>query len=259
MLENEKLDYNKCIEIVKIISKNDKGSVEEIEKCVNDTEVYYDTVKSEFEQDRAIFDCNDKDTIIWIGMVNNLIRHGYACELDWKEDLDEFKASLSKIKKGNLIDYSKLDKNDNIEVWCDKINKALKKCNLGISCIDIDSDSYVLFICELDEIKKIEILAKDINHKINLQISTIPQKTKKKNKTKNLGQFSLIFTIIVLICIILYIILQKQIKKSNNNSLKKYDVPDVNINIYPDINYDINQIDENTVNEIFDIQKPLNF
>lgn len=159
------MNYINCLEIAKIISNNNEEVISNFSNCINELQKYFEKNKDEY-CDRGITKY-DVDETIQIGLVNNLLKYCYACELDWKAELETFEWSLSNIKNENIINFQELDENDNIEIWCAKINEKLMENNLGIGMIDIDSDSYVLFMCELGNSEKLKLLAKNLNHKID--------------------------------------------------------------------------------------------
>lgn len=51
-------------------------------------------------------------------------------------------------------------------MWIEELNKQWKNNNYSLGIIDIDSDSYVLFVTERDEISLLNSLASRVNYKI---------------------------------------------------------------------------------------------
>ena len=164
---SEQVDFSNCIEIAKIISENDEQVIKEIIECVANPVSYYNTYESEYSE-RGILDSNDIDTIIWIGLVNCLIRNNYVCERDYNDELDDFIYFMNNLKYNVTFDKGVLNENGSIVEWCTKLDEVLQLQNLCIGDIDIDSDSYVMFICEKDKLEQLNRLALNINRKITL-------------------------------------------------------------------------------------------
>lgn len=51
-------------------------------------------------------------------------------------------------------------------MWIEELNKQWKNNNYSLGIIDIDNDSYVLFVTERDEISLLNSLASPVNYKI---------------------------------------------------------------------------------------------
>ena len=156
---------NNYVEIAKIISHNDEKVTKEIGELIADPTLYFNNHKSEYEE-RWINDSNDIDTIIWIGIVDCLIRNDYACELDYAVELDDFVYFMNNMNYDIKFDKEALNENGNVAQWCSELDKKLQIKNLCIGGIDINSDSYVMFICEKSELKQLYELSKNLNHKI---------------------------------------------------------------------------------------------
>lgn len=165
--EEKDIDFRNCIEIAKIISNNDEGITKEMEDCIANPISYFNKYESDYEE-RGILDFDDKDIIVWIGLVDCLLKNNYVCELDWKDGLSEFIYFMSNLKNSVKFDEEILNENGKIVDWCTKLDEELQKQNLCVGGIDIDSDSYVLFICDNEKLKKLNQLSMNISHKITL-------------------------------------------------------------------------------------------
>lgn len=170
--DNIKLDYSKCIEIAKIISNNNLNVTNEVTECVSNPIKYFQFNKERYE-DRCIYNADNIDIIIWIGMVDILINNNYVCERDYKDELEDFTYFMNDLKtmKENNIKinedllYQKDD--ESIPEWCEYLKQKDIMKDFVIGGIDIDSDSYVMFVCLVPVIDKLKILAESINHRID--------------------------------------------------------------------------------------------
>ena len=112
-----------------------------------------------------------EDEIRWLGMVEILLEHGYACELDYKEPPDEFVSAVTRLKgigqHGLTIDETKLEDGKYISDWCFVIDRQWEEKDCCMGCIDIESDSYVLFPCTNAELETLIEIAADMDRVIN--------------------------------------------------------------------------------------------
>lgn len=149
--------------ILNVISNSDSALNEEFKKCLNDTKTYFDKNKEKFSE-RGIDDYSTDDEIQWISMVDLLLDNNYCIELDWKSDKETFVQSINQLKNINSFDENLLDNNLDIEEWINKLNQNWNDSLIGI--IDINSDSYVLFVTNIQELKELEKLSSVTNYKI---------------------------------------------------------------------------------------------
>ena len=159
---NSSLIYAVCKEI----TKNDKLVLEDFEFCLNEPRMYYQMNIDDFKE-RGIDNYSTDEEIQWLSMINILIKHNYTVELDWKCDFDEFNGNLQILK--NCPEYeltNSSNEQENIEVWIEEINKQWRSNSYSLGIIDIDSDSYVLFVTERDKISLLNSLASRVNYKI---------------------------------------------------------------------------------------------
>lgn len=166
-------DYNVCIEIASIISNNDSRVIAEVTKCTNNPVMYFQENKDKYEE-RGIVSSDSIDIIIWIGMVECLENNNYVCECDYKEELEDFIYSINELKTAKDMniqiteEWCDYESNGEIPEWCSYINNRLSIQKLVVATIDIDSDSYVMFICKNNMMSKMKELAQNINHRIDL-------------------------------------------------------------------------------------------
>ncbi|MBE6902760.1 MAG: hypothetical protein E7478_09815 [Ruminococcaceae bacterium] len=94
-------------------------------------------------------DEEEKAELFWLGMVDELIEGGYVAEVDYKCSAEELMYALQQLKSYSYIAQVcsgfMPDSSGTVASWCRQISDA-SKGTAGIGCIDIDSDSYPLFI-----------------------------------------------------------------------------------------------------------------
>lgn len=150
---------NSIINISKVISHNDSEVINEINNLMNNKDNY---IKN---NERGIDENCSTSILFWLIMVDTLEKYNYVCERDWKDEFEDFIYFISNLKTFNLdINNDIFNKDESITEWCKIIDsKCEPKC---IGCIDIDSDSYVLFVSNNDEINELKRLAREISKKI---------------------------------------------------------------------------------------------
>jgi hypothetical protein len=92
--------------------------------------------------------------------VSYLEENGYACECDYKAELDDFIYAIGRMKSGVKVNKDFLDEKGVMEEWTKLLDLELQPTNLRVGYIDNDSDSYVVFFCNKD---KARLLAKASN------------------------------------------------------------------------------------------------
>ena len=95
-------------------------------------------------------DVDEQAELFWLGMVDELIEGGYVAEVDYKCSKDELLYALSELNyptlKNAVGSTDMLSSTaDDISTLCSEISKLMAG-TAKIGYIDIDSDSYPLFI-----------------------------------------------------------------------------------------------------------------
>ena len=88
-------------------------------------------------------------------------------ELDWKTDKDEFLYQLTPLATKQTLDLEEnwFDEGDDIPTWCKILDERWAGHDFCLACMDINSDSYVLFICKRDILEKLVTLSHTINQR----------------------------------------------------------------------------------------------
>ena len=70
--------------------------------------------------------------------------------------------------KNNLELYEEcLDENDDIPTWCRILDGKWREKSYCIGAMDINSDSYLMFVCKLKTLQKLALLAAKIGRRFN--------------------------------------------------------------------------------------------
>lgn len=159
------------IETYRAISEliiDDRTILSDLEACFATPKKYFNKNIEKYSN-RAIFEEATKDTIIWIGIVDELIDGDLAVELDWKEAKEEFLEQMKDLASKYHLEVWEdlLEESKDIPTWCEILDEKWVEKNFCVGAIDIDSDSYVLFICKREVLQRLSSLSKRLNHRID--------------------------------------------------------------------------------------------
>ncbi len=168
------LDFSYIREISSAICGNDPDVMKSIEDMLGSPKEYFAKHSDRYEERFIDVEKDDGKTLYWIGMTDELIEGGYVKELDYKCDLQEFLLSIRQLKSypliADIIPGMTLNESENIEAWGEEICLAIEGKAL-LCMLDIDSDSYPLFILPFDKkgdnILRLEELAHTYGHRIS--------------------------------------------------------------------------------------------
>lgn len=168
------LQEHPIIAIASAISAGDKFIFEELKKCLEDTEGYFQEHADRFEE-RGIDDLEGVEgieEIQWLAMVDVLEENGYVCERDWNDELEDFLYFFRDLKgvlsNGLIIEPEWFDEEEGITEWCTVLDEKWEAAGFCVAAIDIDSDSYVLFPCKNDKVEELSELAEAVECRIDL-------------------------------------------------------------------------------------------
>ena len=110
----------------------------------------------------------------WWNLYEKLVSKGYAVELDYKCELEDFIYYVQKLIHNKSLDTSEnltidtagLDEEQCIMDWCAHINATWKTHKLVD--MDIGTDSFVLMVLSNEEFKTSQELAKELLHRIDV-------------------------------------------------------------------------------------------
>ena len=94
---------------------------------------------------------------------------GDVIELDWKEGFEEFTAQMKNLAdKNNLeLQENRLNSGGNIPDWCEILDEEWNSQGFCVGAMDIDSDSYVMFVCRRETLENLMGLGKKVNQRFD--------------------------------------------------------------------------------------------
>ena len=110
----------------------------------------------------------------WWNLYEKLVSKGYAVELDYKCELEDFIYHVQKLirnksldtRENLTIDLSALDEDQVIMDWCASLNSTWE--NYTLAGMDTGTDSFVLMVLSNEEFKTAKELAKELLHRIDV-------------------------------------------------------------------------------------------
>ena len=110
----------------------------------------------------------------WWNLYEKLVSKGYAVELDYKCELEDFIHNVQKLIRNKSLDTSEnltidtagLEEEQCIMDWCAHINATWKTHKLVD--MDIGTDTFVLMVLSNEEFKTAQELAKELLHRIDV-------------------------------------------------------------------------------------------
>ena len=110
----------------------------------------------------------------WWNLYEELLSKGYAVELDYKCELEDFIYHVQKLirnksldtRENLTIDTATLDEDQVIMDWCASLNSTWE--NYTLAGMDTGTDSFVLMVLSNEEFKIAKELAKELLHRIDV-------------------------------------------------------------------------------------------
>ena len=158
------------IESARLISLGDEAVMRDVSACAEAPRDWFEANRERYEE-RGIDSTGDLDQVQWLGLVDILEEHGWVCERDWKDELEDFLFFLQELKGYQALhltlDESWLEPDGDIPGWCEILAKKWKEQGARVAAIDIDSDSYVLFPVPSVQLPTLQKLAGETGHNID--------------------------------------------------------------------------------------------
>lgn len=153
--------------ITKLMTE-DEDVLTKLTVCFRSPKQYY-SENAEQYGDRGFKGDESEDQIRWIGIANEMISSGVAVELDWKTDREEFSGQMKDLAERHQLVLRKdwLKEDGDIPAWCSVLDEKWAKVDACAAAIDIDSDSYVIFICKREVLERLKALGKKLNHRFD--------------------------------------------------------------------------------------------
>lgn len=150
------------VELARVISSGDEAVLRDITACTEDPADWFTSHQDRYRE-RCILSSDDPELIQWLGLVDILEEHGWVCERDWKDELEDFSYFVQNLhgfqKLGLELDPDWLDEDEDISAWCGVLTEKWE--GVCVAAIDIDSDSYVLFPTSTAQLADLQRLAGD--------------------------------------------------------------------------------------------------
>ena len=142
------------VELARVISSGDEAVLRDITACTEDPADWFTSHQDRYRE-RCILSSDDPELIQWLGLVDILEEHGWVCERDWKDELEDFSYFVQNLhgfqKLGLELDPDWLDEDEDISAWCG----------------EYVLDSYVLFPTSTAQLADLQRLAGEISHRID--------------------------------------------------------------------------------------------
>lgn len=156
--------YKRMVELFDV----DADTAAKLNSCIDDPRAYYDE-NAEIYKERGVASDTDEDIIIWLGIVDILIEQGKLFEFDYSVECEDFIYGINEINNYDLaMEENCLDEDADITEWLEILHNEWVQSGFVIAGMDIDSDSYPIFIISKDVFDKLVIEAEKTGHKIVL-------------------------------------------------------------------------------------------
>ena len=134
--------------------------------CFESPGAYFKQYAERYDE-RDIGEEVNEATIKWLAIADELLAVDAVIELDWKTGKDEFLYQLTPLAAKQTLDFEEnwFDEDDDIPTWCKILDEKWAGHDFCLACMDINSDSYVLFICKRDILEKLVPLSHTINQR----------------------------------------------------------------------------------------------
>ena len=161
------IDKKTYMEIAKLLT-DDERLLLKLKACFDNPLHFFEENIDRYDE-RGINEDDGLGTIAWIAIADELIEGGFAVELDWKDELSEFVGQMKSLAdKNNLELYEEcLDENEDIPTWCRILDTKWREKSYCIGTMDINSDSYLMFVCKLKTLQKLALLSTKIGRRFN--------------------------------------------------------------------------------------------
>ncbi len=136
--------------------------------CIENPMEYFNDNIEAYEE-RGIDESEDLNTVIWLGLVDGFIEKELMCELDYKDELEEFIACVKSLigEKDLSINIDWFDENSEITNWAEILNEKWKETGYVLAAMYIESDSYCIFIIDNNSFEELKLMAKNTGHRVD--------------------------------------------------------------------------------------------
>lgn len=165
---NDIIDKAVYTEIAKQLTLN-KEALSNLAFCFDSPKLYFDNNADRYDG-RGFDGTEEEGRLAWIALLDELIESGDIIELDWKEYLEDFILQMKDLADKRLLNIEKewFNEDEDISSWCKILDEKWEKQGFCVGAMDINSDSYVMFICQNEILKKLILLGKKIKKRFDL-------------------------------------------------------------------------------------------
>lgn len=143
------------------------GIADAVKKCIASPGYYYKENAQRYHE-RGADKCPDDKTVILLCIADELINAGKAAELDFSIEKDDFIWNMKRVvPNGLVIDEDKLHEDGDVTEWAEALAQQWKHAGYVPAYLDIDSDSYVTFVCDTETIGQLKSKAAAAGFKIS--------------------------------------------------------------------------------------------
>ena len=142
-----------------------------VERCI-DAPKQYCADNAERYRERGM-DENDRNfNIIWAAIANEMLDNGNAVEMDWDVTKQEFCLKMKGLadKYHLTLNEDWLDEEDEIETWCEILNKQWANRELCVASFVMVCGNYcdLYFIYKRQDVEKLSDLCSEVNQEIKV-------------------------------------------------------------------------------------------
>lgn len=157
------------LKIAGLISHQNQAVVDELKECLSNVEAYFSSHPDMLEE-WVLEDVTDAHEPCRIALVHILEQANYVCIRDWKDEKEDFLYFVQNLEGFQNFDLTLnpdwLDEDGSIAEWSAVLDRMWQDKNCCLTAIDIESDSYVLFLCDGKTLKKLQSCAESIGYHI---------------------------------------------------------------------------------------------
>lgn len=168
---NSKDISKEFLEIAGLISYQDQEIMDELRKFMADPHTYFTEHRDMFEE-WGMCNYSEERYFARDTLVGFLEKGNYICVRDWKDEKEDFIYYVKNLvgfqKSGLRLEDDWLDENDGIGIWSGILDSKWKEKGYCMADIDIEADSYALFVCSTDTLNSLQSLAESIGYHIDL-------------------------------------------------------------------------------------------
>lgn len=169
--ENSKDISKEFLEIAGLISYQNQNIMDELRKFMADPHTYF-TEHTDMFEEWGMCSYSEEQYFARDTMVGFLEKENYICVRDWKDEKEDFIYFVKNLvgfqKSGLCLEEDWLDENDCIGIWSGILDSKWKEKGYCLADIDIEADSYALFVCSMDTLNRLRSLAETIGYHIDL-------------------------------------------------------------------------------------------